>query len=218
MLSDAERNVLNIGLQKYRPGQSAPILVGGENLLKPALRLMSDYRLRIEEIKDAEVITSYTRWVETVQVRGAESQEVYLTFSPRFERIWLESKRRLPEYVSQKPANIGLRSQYALRLYAWAKKYVTAGTKRISLEQLRKVLGLGSVKDEGGNIIQEAPLPVWANLRQRALDTAMTEITKKTDISIEIESLERSLHRRVTSLTFVIKAQALPDGDSKSKK
>jgi hypothetical protein len=92
------------------------------------------------------------------------------------------------------------------------------GTKRISLEQLRKVLGLGSVKDTDGNIIQEAPLPVWANLRQRALDTAMTEITKKTDISIEIESLERSLHRRVTSLTFVIKAQALPDGDSKSKK
>ena len=92
------------------------------------------------------------------------------------------------------------------------------GTKRISLEQLRKVLGLGSAKDTDGNIIQEAPLPVWANLRQRALDTAMTEITKKTDISIQIESLERSLHRRVTSLTFVIKAQALPDGESKSKK
>jgi Initiator Replication protein len=84
------------------------------------------------------------------------------------------------------------------------------GTKRISLEQLRKVFGLGSVKDTDGNIIQEAPLPVWANLRQRALDTAMTEITKKTDISIEIESLGRSLHRRVTSLTFVIKEQAVP--------
>jgi hypothetical protein len=41
------------------------------------------------------------------------------------------------------------------------------GTKRISLKQLRKVLGLGSAKDTDGNIIQEAPLPVWANLRQR---------------------------------------------------
>jgi hypothetical protein len=29
MLSDAERNVLNIGLQKYRTGQSEPILIGG---------------------------------------------------------------------------------------------------------------------------------------------------------------------------------------------
>jgi hypothetical protein len=70
-----------------------------------------------------------------------------------------------------------------------------------------------SVKDTDGNIIQEAPLPVWANLRQRALDTAMTEITKKTDISIEIESLERSKHRRVTTVIFVIKEQAVPDGD-----
>jgi hypothetical protein len=79
----------HICLQKYRPGQSEPILVGGENLLKPALRLMSVYRLRIEEIKGAEVVTSYTRWLESVQARGAENPEVYLTFSPSFERIWL---------------------------------------------------------------------------------------------------------------------------------
>jgi hypothetical protein len=51
------------------------------------MRLMSDYRVVIEEIKDAEVITSYTRWVEAVQLREAENQEVYPTFSPQFERI-----------------------------------------------------------------------------------------------------------------------------------
>jgi hypothetical protein len=77
------------------------------------------------------------------------------------------------------------------------KKHVTSGTKRISLEQLRKLLGLESVKDAEGKIIQEAPLPVWANFRQRALDTAIAEITKKTDISIAIESLARSKYRRV---------------------
>jgi plasmid replication initiation protein len=187
------------------------------NRLKPALRLMTNYRLMIEEIQDAEVITSYTRWVEAVQVRGAENQEVYLTFSPRFERIWLESKKRFPEYIAEKPANIGLRSQYSLRLYSWAKKYVTDGTKRISLEQLRKVLGLESVKDADGNIIQEAPLAVW-NFRQRALDTAIAEINKKTDLKIALESLGRSKHRRVTTLTFAIKAQAIPNGDSKGSK
>ena len=58
MLSDAERKVLNSALEKYRPGQSEAILVGGENLLKPALQLMSLYRLRIQEIKDSEAITS----------------------------------------------------------------------------------------------------------------------------------------------------------------
>jgi plasmid replication initiation protein len=112
-----------------------------------------------------------------------------------------------------KAANIGLRSQYALRLYSWAQRYLTAGTKRISLEQLRKVLGLESVKDADGNIIQEAPLAVWANLRQRALDTAIAEINRKTDLNIALESLGRSKHRRVTTLTFSIKAQAVPNGD-----
>ena len=123
MLSDAERNVLNVGLQKYRPGQSEPILVGGEKLLKPALRLMRDYRLRIDAIEGTEVVTSYTRWLASVEARGSENQEVYVAFSTNFERIWLESKKRLPDYVSQKPANIRLRSQYALRLYAlvWRK-------------------------------------------------------------------------------------------------
>jgi plasmid replication initiation protein len=113
-----------------------------------------------------------------------------------------------------------LRSQYALRLYSWAKRYVSVRTKRISLslEQLRKVLGLESIKDTEGNVIQEAPLPVWANFRQRALDTAVVEISKKTDLKIAIESLERSKHRRVRTVTFAIKEQAVPEGNSEGKR
>ena len=54
------------------------------------------------------------------------------------------------------------------------------------------MLGLESVQDAEGKIIQEAPLPDWANFRQRALDIAIAEIIKKTDISIAIESLARA--------------------------
>ena len=93
-----------------------------------------------------------------------------------FERIWLEAKKRLPEYMAKKPSNTALRSQYALRLYGWAKKHVEAGTTSISLEDLRKVLGLESVKDTDGNVIKEPPLPIWANFRQRALDVAILGI------------------------------------------
>jgi hypothetical protein len=53
MLSDAERAVLNTALGKYRLGQFEPIYVGGGNALKPALRLMTSYRLAIEEIRDS---------------------------------------------------------------------------------------------------------------------------------------------------------------------
>jgi plasmid replication initiation protein len=210
LLGAKERDVLNQALSKYRPGQSEPILIGGEKLLKPTLKLMSFYRLRIDEIKEDAVVTSYTRWLEAVIVKGTENQEVYVTFSPRFDRIWLESKKRLPEYVSRKPANTGLRSQYSIRFCDWVKKYVEAGAKTISLEELRRVLGLESVKDADGNVIHEAALPVWANFRQRALDVAIREINAKTDLKIKLASIERSKHRRVVALTFTIRTQALP--------
>jgi plasmid replication initiation protein len=215
MLTETERAMLNSALEKYRPGQTAPILVGGAKVLKPALRLAANYRLVIEEIKGSQVITSYTRWVDAVRVLGTDSPEVYLTFSPQFEHIWLELKKLLPRYLSEKPAKLRLRSQYSLRLYNWAKKYATVGSKRVSLDRLRKVLGLESIKDADGNMIQEAPLPVWANLRQRALDTAIAEINKKTDLKISLEELGRSRHRRITTLTFDIKVQHLHNGGKK---
>jgi hypothetical protein len=146
MLGEPERDVLNHAFEKYRRGRSEPILIGGAETLKPALQLMNVYRLRIDEVKEGAVLTSYTRWLEAVIVKGTENQEVYVTFSPLFERIWLESKKGLPEYVAKEPANIGLRSQYSIRLYAWAKKHVSVGSKRISLEDLRKLLGVESVR------------------------------------------------------------------------
>jgi hypothetical protein len=68
-----------------------------------------------------------------------------------------------------------------LRLYSWAKKYVEDEAKTVSLEELRRVFGLESVEDAEGNLIHEAPLPVWANFCQRALDVAILEINKKTN-------------------------------------
>ena len=152
--------------------------------------------------------------MDAVHVKEAENQEVYLTFSPRFEHIWLESKESLLNFAGKKPAHIGLRSQYALRMYTWARNQASAGTKRISLEQLRTVLGLESVRDAAGNIIRNARLTAWANFRQRALNVAIAEINAKTDLNIALKSLERSLHGRVTTLGFSIKTQALKDGDS----
>jgi hypothetical protein len=113
-------DVLNQALEKYCPGRSEPILIGDEKLLlKPALKLMSFYRLRIDEIKADAVVTSYARRLESVQVKGTENQVVYVTFSPQFERIWLESKKRLPKFVAKEPGqhwNFGLRNLQPSRL------------------------------------------------------------------------------------------------------
>ena len=112
--------------------------------------------------------------------------------------------------MKQKPANTKIRSKYALRLYSWAKKHVKDGTASISLEDLRGILDLQSVKDAEGNVIHEAPLPVWANFRQRALDVGILKINANTDLKIKLVSIERSKHRRVVALNFTIKTQAIP--------
>ena len=142
-----------------------------------------------------------------MQVKEGPEREVSVAFSPRFERIWLESRKRLPD-MEQKPGNAGLRSQYALRLYGWAKKNLEDGAKTISLEELR----LESVKDAEGNIIKEAPLPIWANFQQRALDVALRDVNRKTDLKIKLVSIERSKHRRVVALDFAIKTQPIRKG------
>jgi hypothetical protein len=61
MLSRSARAVLDTAPEKYRPGRSDIILVGGIAQLKPALRLMTAYRVVIQEVTGAEVLTSYTR-------------------------------------------------------------------------------------------------------------------------------------------------------------
>jgi hypothetical protein len=50
LLPKAEREILNIALEQYQPGQHDPNLVGGSGLLKTALQLMSAHRLKIEGI------------------------------------------------------------------------------------------------------------------------------------------------------------------------
>src|SRR6476619_3315010 len=89
----------------HRPGKGALIPVGGIAQLKPALRLMMAYRLMIQEVTGAEVVTSYTRWLVCVQVKEGEEPEVYVTFRQGSQRIWLEAGKRLPKYMERKPAN-----------------------------------------------------------------------------------------------------------------
>jgi hypothetical protein len=84
--------------------------------------------------------------------------------------------------------------------------------RNISLEELRKVLGLESINDAEGNVIEEAPLQLWANFRQRALDVEILEINAKTDLKIKLLSIERSKHRRVVALLFMIRTQPIPKG------
>jgi hypothetical protein len=130
----------------------------------------------------------------------------------------MQAKKRMPDHIAQNPSNIGMRSKYALRLYGWAKKNSAAGAKRITLEYVRKLFGLETLKDAAGNVIREAPLLIWANFRQRALDVATAEINRKTEVARR-NRIVGKLGNRVNVLNFAIVTQEIPKaGRATSKK
>jgi hypothetical protein len=75
---------------------------------------MNVYRLRIDEIKGGAMITSYTRWLESVEVRGTENQEVFRNIQSTL-RAYLAGIEETAEDVAKEPANIRLRSAYSIR-------------------------------------------------------------------------------------------------------
>ena len=110
-------------------------------------------------------------------------------------------KQRLDE------PGIRLKSQYSIRLYQWAKRYLAVGYKRVSIATFRKILGLEEIKDNSGRVVRQAPLELWANLKQRALDVALKEINKQSDIQLKLEFIGRGAYRKVQSLGFRITAR-----------
>jgi hypothetical protein len=216
MLSNAERAVLDTALEKYRAGQSEPILVGDKKVLKPALRLMTRYRLKIEEVIDGRAVTSYTRWVDAVQVGAAENEQVCVSFSPRFEHIWLESKKLLLDSLAQKTCCYRSSQQVCHPPVYLGEKPRLNGKKARHIGRTSRSARTDSVKDADGSVIREAPLAAWANFRNRALYTAIRAINKKTDLNITLKSLEQAEHGRVTALIFAIKARTVSKGEPSS--
>jgi hypothetical protein len=103
MLSDAERAVLNTALDKYRPGQSEPILVGDKKVLKPALRLMTSafeqsdpparyivgVRMRRQKEVSTSVLGSRARWFESVPECGNAKDPAPL----KVKEVWVNERR-----------------------------------------------------------------------------------------------------------------------------
>ena len=126
--------------------------------------------------------------------------EIELRLNCNYEKVWRVLKERLDE-----PA-VRLKSHYSTRLYLWAKHYIVVGQKRVSVGTLRNILGLEDIKDNSGRVVQDAPLELWANVKQRVLDHALKEINKQSDIHLEIE-FGRGAFRKVLSLGFRITAR-----------
>ena len=206
-LPQAEREIVRQLLDKFGSQRVAAIrflvpfgpksINERRRFLSPIYKLIRYHRLIFDSVADGVFRSTYLPWIDSItQLKAGEKEEIELRLNGNYENVWRVLKERLDE-----PA-VRLKSQYSSRLYLWAKQYSVVGFKRVSVATLRKILGLEDIKDNSGKVIQDGPLELWANLKQRALDVALKEINKQSDIQLELEFVGRGAFRKVLSLGF----------------
>ncbi|MGA8659420.1 MAG: replication initiation protein [Chthoniobacterales bacterium] len=98
---------------------------------------------------------------------------------------------------------LGLKSEYAIRLYQWLKRWQYAGQKTALVQQLRLELGATEVNQEG-KIVKEN-LAAYKHFKNKAISPAVKEINQKTDISVMFKEEKVKGSKAVASLTFRIR-------------
>ena len=197
-LTPDEREIVMDIVDRLKPGVSAYDF-DDFDLQPAAMKLLTYHRLVLHN-GDKQNSVLYARWLSSItMVEKRMILHLDPGVVPHLERLKNHQKE------DAERASVKLASQYSIRLYEWAWKWRHIVLKRISIPQIRKVLGVDEVTDAQGNVISEKCLVHWPNLKQRAIDRALHEINEKTDLSIRLVAVGQAKYRRVLSLAFEIK-------------
>jgi plasmid replication initiation protein len=144
-----------------------------------------------------ELITS---WFADVVIQPNGDGYIGVSISERLKPYLLQVKREFFRY--RLAYVLHLRSGYAIRLYQWAKRWQYAGKRRISIDELRVVMGTVELTPKGN--ISKTLLALYKDFKKRALLPAVTEINQKTDIFVSFIENKIQGAKAVESLTFTI--------------
>lgn len=144
--------------------------------------------------------------IETPMVVGLahnidKKSYIKLSFHPVMRPYLLELRSHFLTYnlthVKKLP------SPYSIRLYELAKQYAKIGKRKMSLEKLKKMLGV------------EDKYAKYAHFKQKVLIKATEDITKHTDIILDFKEIKEG--RRVAKLEFLIKKKEDEKEETASK-
>jgi plasmid replication initiation protein len=96
---------------------------------------------------------------------------------------------------------MSFKSQYSGRLYELLYQQRAFGSRRLTLEELRDLLGL-----------EPNEYPKFADLRRFIIETAIKDVNKNTPLDVMYEPEKTG--KKVTALTFYIKSKPLTDEES----
>lgn len=189
-------------LDKMKPARPNP-----KGKLPPAMTLAQDALSRLtyyhrpvfRDEAHARAIDWRTHWLSGY----AELGDGVMLLSVE-EKI-IPHLKLLKSFLARRSFGARFTSQYSVRLFEWAWPFRKGRQIKVSMKQLREILGVNEVRDEKGRLVRSAILTHWPNLKQRALSRAMNEISTKSDLTIRLVSTYRGEMHRVVALLFEIK-------------
>lgn len=129
-----------------------------------------------------------THWIQSAKYRVGGGY-VDVEFDPKLKPFFLHLKNKFTTYRLQNV--IRLRSVYSIRIYELLKQYQTVGKRTITIESLRKMLG-----------IEPKEYKTYNNLKRKVIVVAHNEINEKTDISFDFKEIK--IIRKVNEIEFTI--------------
>lgn len=163
--------------------------------VKKACKTLFERQFTYTEQQEKGIRVATSRWVSEIAYND-EITAVDMTFAPSVVPLITMLERHFTSYDLEQVA--GINSKYAIRLYEIVVAWKSNGkTNQISIEQLRERLGL--LDDEYKEM---------HNFKSRVLDTSVSEINEKTDITITYEQHKQG--RRIVGFTFKIKSKQKP--------
>lgn len=137
---------------------------------------------------NSELVTSWLSSMEYIKNEGI----IELEFSRKLIPYLLQLKEKFTRYELENI--LYFKNKHSIRVYELMKQYEKIGKREISLEDLRKCLG-----------ILENEYLRFSNFENRVLKTTKEEINGYTDININYEKIKTG--RRITSILFKIESK-----------
>jgi plasmid replication initiation protein len=141
-----------------------------------------------------------THWVQSAEYEVGGGY-VDVSFDPKLKPFFLHLKDKFTTYKLENVMR--LRSIYSIRIYELLKQYQGVGKRSITVESLRKMLG-----------IEPKEYDRYNDFKRYVLQVAHKEINEKTDISFDYREIK--LSRKINELEFTITKKAAPDKPRKT--
>jgi plasmid replication initiation protein len=139
-------------------------------------------------------------WISSIE-KNPNEKSITFSFDPKLRPYLLGLHRNFFAYHTLHALNLD--SGYAIRLYQWAKsREFMRRPQRVSVEDLRHFLGT-SLVDAEGQVIKES-LKRYNDFKKVALQPAVREINKKTDITIAFQEIKQPGTKIICAILFSI--------------